>query len=127
MPKTRDVAIKEEFVASKFFPDAALQLFYNQMNEAYFDFKLPFVCVGYTTDSQEKKRYGSTVTLLGAAYPFYIQINKKISPWYEVVRLTILHEMIHVKLTGERGDRHGKAFQKERARLGRLGAFNQFI
>ena len=55
-----------------------------------------------------------------------IVINRKYRQWGSVWRGTLLHEMAHLKLEGEkvRSD-HGKEFQNEMLRLAKAGAFKK--
>jgi hypothetical protein len=54
---------------------------------------------------------------------FQIRINPSISGWAEIWKLTLLHEMVHVKLW-PRHKKHTKKFHSEMLRLAQLGAFN---
>lgn len=109
----------------KFFtPHKGAQDFYDWANEKYFEYKLPYVPVGFYKE-KNMDYYGCSFTPVKAKYVHTIALNPKFKEWSKVVKITILHEMIHVKLNGRGG--HGPRFQKELRRLVKAGAFNQWL
>lgn len=106
-----------------FKPDRWLKEYYIKANREFFDGKLPDAQVGWN-DDMEKAAYGITISVQDddAKHTSHtIHISKLIKPFWEVSRLTLVHEMAHVKLFPD--VRHGKKFQEEMVRLAIRGAF----
>lgn len=59
-----------------------------------------------------------------------IAISERITPFHELAKIALLHEMIHVKLYVEYKDpdeAHGQRFQAEMQRLISEGAYNNLL
>jgi hypothetical protein len=59
-----------------------------------------------------------------------IAISERITPFHELAKIALLHEVIHVKLYAENEDAdeaHGKRFQAEMQRLIAAGAYNNLL
>jgi hypothetical protein len=59
-----------------------------------------------------------------------IAISQQITPFHELTKIALLHEMIHVKLYAENQDAdeaHGARFQEEMNRLMGMGAYSQLL
>jgi len=59
-----------------------------------------------------------------------IAISERITPFHELAKIALLHEMIHVKLYAENKDAdeaHGERFQAEMQRLITAGAYNNLL
>lgn len=59
-----------------------------------------------------------------------IAISERITPFHELAKIALLHEMIHVKLYAENKDAdeaHGERFQAEMQRLIAEGAYNNLL
>jgi hypothetical protein len=87
-----------------------LKRMYNKFNQAYFDGKLPSDTSIYY--DSVPCGYGDCDFVDGV---FRIRIGPGVSGWTEVLKLTVLHEMIHVKIWPTK--RHGIKFDKEVQRL----------
>jgi|ERR1700739_3092150 len=85
-----------------------LKLMYNRFNLKYFDGELPDVAIHYEPVSAY-----ADCDLVGDTLK--IRINPSIGGWIDFLKLTLLHEMVHVKLWPSR--RHGAKFDAEIARL----------
>jgi hypothetical protein len=107
----------------KRFPDG--EDFYDWANETYFGNRLPAMRIGFTKDVG--KAYGYTLRPEGAKFPSVIGLNPKLKAWPDTLKITILHEMCHVKLMPEGNNGHGKKFKKERRRLRDAGAFDPYL
>lgn len=53
-----------------------------------------------------------------------IYISKKTKDSSKIWMMSLLHEMVHLKLKNAKGSYHGHAFQREMKRLANAGAFN---
>jgi len=59
-----------------------------------------------------------------------IHISKVITPFHEISKIALLHEMIHVNLLEENGDadrKHGARFKAEVRRLRERGAYDLLL
>jgi hypothetical protein len=99
--------------------NAKLERLYRYYNRKYFGGKLPVVKVKFTDLIDKYGAVGNTH--YEARVPEMILIDKTLRRWNITARLTLLHEMVHVKLPYKIV--HGKMFEKEMRRLARLGAF----
>lgn len=122
MPRKYDIEINGSRI--KF--DEDLQNLYSELNKKWFGFKLPYVRCGWSASRKDKRRfYGCTLRIHGSAHCHYIQINPLFRDWPDTISVTLLHEMVHVKLSNRGG--HGPKFKKEMRRLIRLGAFDPYL
>lgn len=107
--------------------DPIMEHIYDQFNGKYFNGSLPKIKVGYSRHIHHN--YGMTlVSSLGK--PLIILINREHRSWINLSCATLLHEMIHVKLTskfGLKGLGHGRRFKREKRRLLRIGAFTEYL
>lgn len=85
-----------------------LKLMYNRFNVRYFDGELPDVKIHYEPVSA----YADCDEVEGE---IVIRVNPSIGGWFDFLALTLLHEMVHVKLWPSR--RHTARFDQEIARL----------
>lgn len=85
-----------------------LKRMYNKFNVDYFDGELPDVKIHYEPVSA----YADCDKVDGE---FVIRINPSIGGWFDFLELTLIHEMVHVKLWPTR--RHTARFDQEIARL----------
>lgn len=85
-----------------------LKLMYNRFNAKYFGGELPDVQIHYEPVSA----YADCDEVDGV---MVIRINPSIGGWLDFVKLTLLHEMVHVKLWPYR--KHGVKFDQEVQRL----------
>ena len=85
-----------------------LKLMYNKFNVRYFSGELPDVKIHYEPVSA----YADCDEVDGA---MVIRINPSIGGWLDFLKLTLLHEMVHVKLWPHR--KHGVKFDREIQRL----------
>jgi hypothetical protein len=103
--------------------DKRLRKLYARYNKEFFDSELPVeVQVGWNDDPATS--YGFTLCIDDDEtdhVAFQIHLNKAIQVSYEQTRLTLLHEMAHVKLHPY--TKHGKKFQEEMKRLAGRDAF----
>ena len=115
------------FDARLFTPWERGSCIYDHYNEKYFKHQLPIVRVGFYK-KMAKSEHGFTLRPRGAKYASVIALNSLFKEnFVDVLRQTILHEMVHVKLGCEVECRewHG-AFDKEMFRLASAGAFRYF-
>lgn len=115
------------FRLDKFRFDAHYQDLFDQYNKKYFKLRLPQVVVGFYEFNKKDRDniYGATLSTIGAKYPSYIVLNPVFENWPPTLRMTLLHEMIHVKLLNTGA--HGKRFLKELDRLVEARAFNNCL
>ena len=85
-----------------------LKLLYNKYNLLYFNNELPDAEIRYEPVSA----FADCDQVDGI---FVIRINPAIGGWIDFTKLTLLHEMLHVKLYPSK--KHGKRFDAEIARL----------
>lgn len=85
-----------------------LKQMYNKFNVKYFDGDLPDAKIYYEPVSA----YADCDLVNGT---FVIRINPAIAGWIGFLKLTLLHEMIHVRLFPYR--KHGVRFDREIQRL----------
>jgi hypothetical protein len=111
-----------KFFPGRFKQSRELTDMYDHFNEQYFDNQLPVVRVGFYREDEE---YGMTVRLDGALYPSYLCITPALKKSHAHLCITLLHEMIHVKLLNKGG--HGPKFKKELKHLMRIGAYDQYL
>lgn len=102
--------------------DKRLQNFFNRANKLYFDGKLPSDTIVSWND--EIPGYGLTVGITDkdtkhTFFHIYIDPEKHVDGRQS--RLTLLHEMAHVRLYPDM--RHGRRFEQEMIRLAIAGAF----
>lgn len=109
-----------------FKPSSRLQTIYRTYNRKYFDGELPDITVGFNDEL-----VGMYATLAVNVWTseedglehtvLQIHIDPKRHAGSEQERMTLLHEMCHVKLLPWR--HHGKKFEEEMMRLAMRGAF----
>lgn len=104
-----------------------LTYFYHEYNNEYFGGRLVNLEVYFRKMPKSLRyvRYGYTA-IPDKGDAEYIVINKELIHWYEIARIVLLHEMIHVRYPHIEPD-HGKLFQKEKRRLIIAGAFDNLI
>lgn len=111
-----------------FKPDKRLQKFYVKCNKLFFDNALPSdVQVGWLDFPPDDEAIGTTATLdeENGVVHHTIYIDEAIRPLVTVVKLTILHEMCHIKLHPYNYcGKKSKKFNDEMLRLAARGAFN---
>ena len=113
------------FKPDLFTPCIWTQNYYDKINEKYFNYGLPNVSVGFYKDKKNDDCYGCSFTPYKAKFVHTIALNPLFTEWTKVVRTTILHEAVHVKLMGKHG--HGPKFKKELRRLILAGAFDDLL
>ena len=100
--------------------DRQLKRTYAAYNTRWFEGKLP---------SDADVLFAPTNNCMGIAEcgedGFMITIDPKYAIEGRTWRLTVLHEMVHLKLYPARG--HGKEFQRQMFRLAILGAFAKLL
>jgi predicted metal-dependent hydrolase len=97
---------------------------YETYNIRYFRQQLPIVKVGFYK-KMGKTEHGFTLRPVGAKFAQVICLNPYFEKWGDVLRQTLLHEMIHVKQGCKLG--HGPKFKKELKRLINEGAFDNLL
>ena len=116
----------ETLYLTRFKFDEDLQNFYNYANEEFFNYRLPYVRLGwYNFKKSDVLCYGVTFTAANAAFCEYIGIHPHFKEWTKTAHNIILHEMIHVKFNNRGG--HGPKFKKELRRLLLKGAFDDCL
>ena len=123
MAKSKRKKESFRFRYNKFKHHEGVQCFYDDMNKKYFKHQLPLVFVGFYYDRDDS--YGATLRLHGAKYCSHIMLNPKFKEWVKATKITLLHEMCHVKLHNKGG--HGPKFKKELRRLILAGAFDDLL
>lgn len=101
--------------------DPWLASVYAEYNAQYFGDSLPkdtLTCWSEEGSIESVVFYALTLHVR----PVQVYFSPKIKHLEAVLRMTMLHEMVHVKL-GRSSAEHGKAFQKEMLRLAKRGAF----
>lgn len=96
--------------------DLSLKRTYAKYNRLYFNSELPDASVWWEPPDGA---YADCDKIDGA---FRIRMSPSISGWTEIWKLTLLHEMVHIKLWPMK--KHTKKFQAEMLRLAASGAFN---
>jgi hypothetical protein len=99
--------------------DRQLKRFYNTYNRLYFDGKLPECHIWW--EPLGGSTFGDCL-YLEEEKVWRIRMNPFMAGWKSVYRFTLLHEMVHVKLSPYL--KHGKKFNDEMLRLAEQGAFN---
>ena len=113
------------FDARLFTPWERGSCIYDHYNEKYFKHQLPIVRVGFYK-KMGKSEHGFTLRPRGAKYASVIALNSLFKEnFVDVLRQTILHEMVHVKQGCRYG--HGPKFKKELQRLINEGAFTELL
>lgn len=106
--------------------DKRLAKLAQRYNKAYFDNMLPQdLIVGWEVELENTKHYGATICLEDdetKQVTFRVSINSTLKSNYESARLTLLHELVHVKLYPY--TKHGKKFNHAMIGLAVKGAFN---
>ena len=91
--------------------DRQLKKYFNNFNRLYFDGQLPdTTCVWW--EPLGGTTFGDCFYLEDEKV-WRIRINPFVGGWRTIYRMTLLHEMIHIKC----GSAHGVKFDKERQRL----------
>lgn len=118
----------------------ALKRYYRDFNQRYFGGSLPASCVvrfagGREFPSQEVigdcgylARRGRIPPDIGLAAKnrSEIRIRSSLRDYRAFVVMTLLHEMVHLKLRGRRCLEHGRSFNGEMRRLAAAGAFDRW-
>lgn len=107
-------------------PDKRLQKLYVKYNKLYFDNSLPSdVQVGWVAYPEDSVHIAETATLDedNGVIHHTIYIGESIRSLDTVVKMTLLHEMVHVKIHPY--NKHGRKFDEEMLRLASRGAFNK--
>lgn len=113
-----------DFNPKAFTPHGYAQDFYDWANQKYFKYQLPHVAVGFYKE-RNMDYYGCSFTPIKAKFVHTVVLNPYFKDWSKVNRITLLHEMVHVKLNGRHG--HGPKFKKELRRLILAGAFDDLL
>jgi hypothetical protein len=95
-----------------------LRFWYRRYNKKWFQNKLPEITLRFA--KPDKNWLGDTVFL--GTDPEYIAISKEIKNWNRVVRMILLHEMVHVSLPVR--ITHGLRFEARMRSLARRKAFS---
>ena len=102
---------------------------YREFNRQYFAGKLPEANVVVQWDAAVELGGNVALTWItnyeGEGEKIAISISTRMQGCEPCASMTLLHEMVHVKLRKHDGDQHGKAFQREMRRLLRLKAFDK--
>jgi len=102
---------------------------YREFNRQYFAAKLPEANVVVQWDAAVELGGNVALTWItnyeGEGEKIAISISTRMQGCEPCASMTLLHEMVHVKLRKRDGDQHGKAFQREMRRLVRLKAFDR--
>jgi hypothetical protein len=96
--------------------DRQLKYWFNKYNALYFASELPGdTCVWWEPTNAS---YADCGLIDGH---WRIRVNPSLTAWVSLWKLTLLHEMCHIKLHPNRN--HGRKFQQEMLRLAAMGAF----
>lgn len=108
-----------------FIASARLKTIYNTYNRKYFDGQLPSETLVGWNDELGPKTFGLNISVAdeGNHLLFTISIDPRKHFSSEQYRLTLLHEMCHIKLYPYM--KHGKKFNEEMLRLAVRGALNE--
>jgi len=106
--------------------DEELEALYRHYNRKYFANKLPkHTLVGWASRMSGPTTIAEAICMIGMDPA--IRIRRKISDNNSLVRMSMLHEMVHIKLhyltPGGHKVEHGPRFQAEMLRLAKKGAF----
>lgn len=108
-----------------FKPSSRLQTIYRTYNRKYFDNTLPEILVGYNTLEQMYATLAVNCWTTEEDGLEHTELQIHIDPerhhGSEQERMTLLHEMAHVKVLPHR--KHGKQWKEEMTRLFLRGAF----
>lgn len=105
-----------------------LKRLYDDYNRRYFDNKLPKQA-RIVPSRRMPKRSALGTTEYNPKYgeqAFCVKINYKLEKMLDIAKLTLLHEMCHIKLLNYEKNSfiHGKQFNQEMRRLANIGAFD---
>lgn len=105
--------------------DRQLKHWYDRYNRDWFNSELPSHTVIYWEPIVDGD--GSTCPIYEVDNSqFVIKIDPSIKGFLNVWKLTLLHEMVHVRLWPKHSrHQHGKLFQDEMLRLANAGAFRR--
>ncbi len=111
--------------------DYKLKKLYRELNEKYFDNSLPDLQVAFFSPEHFKqKKWGGKMTVAATEFhdnkPAIVALKKQKENCYTDIKLSLLHEMIHVK-TGIINCEKSKKFKKEIRRLAAEGAFDDVL
>ena len=94
---------------------------YRRYNKRFFDGKLPAEVPIQFVDMSKTDYCGLTTQLIEPGLSLHsIYLDTKLKDHTNLLRMTLLHEMVHVKLPHAE---HGKEFEDEMIRLAFRGAF----
>jgi hypothetical protein len=95
--------------------------YYRRYNKKYFDSKLPAEVPIHFVDMSATDYCGLTTQLMEPGLSLQsIYLDNKLKDHQNLLLMTLLHEMVHVKLPQAE---HGKDFEDEMIRLAFRGAF----
>lgn len=102
-----------------------LRFAYKTFNRAYFSNRLPKdMPVFFQKRLIRQGKLGKTAVHLQTNRPLWIEISPQIRFSGKIVRLTLLHEMVHVENPKPAG--HGVWFEKRMMALAKAGAFRGY-
>ena len=94
-----------------------LAYWYGKYNRLYFDSQLPDAKIWWEPISGT---YADCQLVDGI---WRVRLNPSLSGWPQMMKLTLLHELVHIKLHPYQ--KHGKRFNDEMRRLAGRGAFDK--
>lgn len=98
-------------------PDIQLVRWYQKYNRLYFGGKLHAVSIWYEVPSS-----GGFADCQLKEDGWQVRINPALAGWPQLAKLTLLHELVHIRLHPYK--KHGKKFNAEMLRLAQCGALN---
>lgn len=115
--------------------DPTLKRWFRVYNRRYFQSSLPAATkvlwaeeiqedLGATTDDPSTAHTMAATDVSRSPTPPEIYLNRRILPFWKVVRATLLHEMAHV---AKPRAGHGAVFDAEIGRLWEMGAFKGLL
>lgn len=106
--------------------DRSLKHWYDKFNGLYFNGELPQIVIYWEPLSNAD---GSTCPVYEVDHgQFQIKLDPSIKGFPCLWKITLLHEMVHVKLWVKHPKhQHGKLFQTELSRIFNLGAYKKLL
>lgn len=107
--------------------DRQLKHWYSKFNRLYFNGELPEHTILYW--EPPSSAWGSACPVFEVDYgQFYIKLDPSIRSVTDFWQITLIHEMVHIKLWQKYPKhQHGKIFKDEIKRIFLLGAYNKLL